>query len=150
MRAARPDDSPGALLTRSLDARLRADHRDVFAGIVWRSNHELEVFAVGDATRLRDAVHDVHRATAPDVAVRITGGMTSTLAELEDLHEQLRMRSDAIAAVTGPISGFGVDVLANRERIELIEPSREAVDFLERTFGADRILVARGGGWRPV
>jgi len=118
--------------------------------MAWTASDDLHVFAVGDADDLRDAVDVVHRTVAPELRVVVIGGRSNSLAELEKLQESLRTQYDALVATTGRISGFGVDVVRNRVRIELFDPTEQAITFLEREFGADRVDVARGAGWQPV
>jgi hypothetical protein len=148
-RPAPPDDSPFAVLTQTLDARLRADFPNSFAGFVRASDGALEVYSTGDPA-LSTVVHEVQAESGGRIAVRVVTGMTNSLIALERLHEQVRSRAEELKARGIVLGSFGVDVLRNRYRFAVVDLTPEKTAMLTATFGADQVEVVQGGLWRPT
>lgn len=138
------------MLIRTLVARLRADVPELYAGLVIGPDGAIQVFAVGDDQRLLALVNATRLTNAAQVDVHVVPKRRHSLATLERVHEKIRSRYDAIAALGIRITQSGVDVRANKVRISVLELTPEAVTRLSSEFGADRVEVVQGGLWRPV
>jgi hypothetical protein len=106
---------------------------------------ELRVFAKEDAG-LVTAVARLAREAPAGLHVRVVAGATNSLLELESVRDEItrRMRGGELNEMR--IVGWGVDVLANRVRVEVEEPTAALAAHLAAAFGQDRILLTKGKG----
>ncbi|MDP9252551.1 MAG: hypothetical protein M3O80_06050, partial [Chloroflexota bacterium] len=137
------------VLTRALDARLRADFPNAFAGFVRASDGALEVYSTGDPA-LAALVHELQPESGGSVPVRVVTGMTNSLMVLERLHEQVRARAGELKARGIVLGSFGVDVRRNRYRLAVVDLTPEKAALLTAAFGADQVEVVQGGLWAPL
>jgi hypothetical protein len=147
-RAADPDSSPAAVLSRTLEARLRAEAQSLYAGLALGPDGILEVFAVGNDLRFAGLVGQIRQAVAPQLSVRIRGEQANNLKTLEQVRDQITASRDAIGRTGINIVEWGVDIRANKVRVGILELSADAVTRLQNHLGADRIDVVSGSVFR--
>ena len=149
IRAAVPDPSPRARLLRALDASLRAEQRDRYAGMALGADGAVEVFAVGPAqSTLVSLVERIHSVTAPEVTVRVIADRQHGLASLEELQRRVtasaqRLRADGIELVE-----WGIDIRANRLRLGVEDLSSDVIARLEAEFDRTAVRIVRGQRFR--
>ncbi len=146
-RPALADDSPSAVLARKLEAQLRTEFPNAFAGMVHAADGGFDVYSTGDP-RLPVVVQQLQADSGGGIEVRVVTGMTNSLAVLERLHEQVRARNDDFKA-RGIVLGWGIDVRANRLRLEVVDLTAEKVAFLTTAFGAAQVQLVQGGFFAP-
>jgi len=78
----------------------------------------------------------------------VVTGVTNSLAVLERLHEDVRVRNGELRA-RGIVLGWGIDVRGNRLRLEVVDLTAEKAAFLKTAFGAARVEVVEGQLFAP-
>jgi hypothetical protein len=140
--AAGPDEA-GAWVA-GLERELRSGWPDAFAGLAFMAG-ELRVFAKKDSG-LVTAVATLARDAPAGLHVRVVAEATNSLLELESVRAEITRRMRAGELHEMRMSGWGVDVLANRVRVEVEEPTAALAAHLAAEFGQDRILLTKGKG----
>ncbi|HAF09199.1 MAG TPA: hypothetical protein DCK98_03855 [Chloroflexi bacterium] len=141
------DDSQTAAVAGELDTRLRAEFPAAFAGIVRAADGGLEVYSTGDPELLLE-VQKLRADRGGGIAIRVVTGVTNSLAVLERLHEDVRVRNGELRA-RGIVLGWGIDVRGNRLRLEVVDLTAEKAAFLKTAFGAARVEVVEGQLFAP-
>jgi hypothetical protein len=149
-KPAPPDDSPFPSLAGALDARLRAEAPNTFAGIVRGPDGAVEVYATVLDPGLADLVEEVHVSSGRRVPVRVVAGMKNSLASLESLFDRIRQRAQALHSEGIPLVQFGVHVSANRVHLGVEGLTPEIAESLRREFGSDQVEIAEGGRFEPM
>lgn len=139
------NDVDNAVLVRTLEARLRSEAPDVFAGIVLAADGAFEVFSVGSDPRFARIVSEVKLGAAPQATIRIIPDRRHSLVTLERVRDRITTRRDAIAALGVTITEWGADVRTNKVRVGVLGSPTEAAKLLANEFGADLIDVVAGG-----
>ena len=109
-KAARPDDSPFALLTRALDARLRAEAPSSFVGMARKTDGSFEVYTTVSDPTLIAVVEGVRAERGYQGVVRVVPGMKNSLLSLEAVFARVKGRSQELHDEGVVLVQFGVDV----------------------------------------
>lgn len=141
------DDSQTAAVVGELSARLRAGFPAAFAGIVRAADGDLEVYSTGDPNLLLE-VQNLQADRGGGIAIRVVTGATNSLAVLERLQEDVRVRNGELRT-RGIVLGWGIDVRRNRLRLEVVDLTAEKAAFLKTAFGAARVEVVEGQLFAP-
>jgi hypothetical protein len=149
-RTATPDDSPFASLAGTLDARLRAEAPDTFAGIVRGPDGAVEVYATLSNPALVAVVEEVHASTGRRIEVRVVAGMKNSLASLESLFARVRVEAEDVRNRGIPLVSYGVHIPANRVRLGVEGLTPEIAESLRREFGSDQVEVRVDGRYQPT
>ncbi len=151
-RAAQPSNEPSDVLVQQLDDALRSEVADVYAGLTFSSNGAIQLHLTKNSPEvetlidrvvaaLRNTVSDAQRLPSIE---RIVGARNS-LRLLERTRDRVQIRRLGLDSCGIRISVYGVDVWANRVRIEAHDLTQEAKAFLEVEFGAETVNVVEGG-----
>ena len=149
-KPARPDDSPFALLTRGLDARLRAEAPSSFAGMARKPDGVFEVYATVADPAFLAVVEAVRTESGYQGALRVVPGMKNSLLSLEAVFARVRARAEEFHRDGIVLVQFGVDILANRVGLGVEGLTPEIAAALRREFGPDRVKVFEGQRFRPL
>ena len=126
---------------------MRTEFPGVFAGFVRAADGGFDVYSTGDPA-LALLVQELQAESGGRIAVRVVTGVTNSLAVLERLHEDVRVRNGELRA-RGIVFGWGIDVRRNRLRLEVVDLTPEKAAFLVTAFGAARVEVVEGQLYAP-
>jgi hypothetical protein len=145
-RAAPPDNSPRAVMVRTL-LRLREEDPDSFAGLVTSPDGSIELLVTRPTPATAKAIDDARALSGDAIPVRVVEGLRFSHAALEGLRDEILARHAELRSRGINITEFGVDERANRVRVGIkgLTPQMSEVVALE--FGADMVNIVEGGEW---
>jgi hypothetical protein len=149
-KAARPDDSPFASLTRALDARLRAEAPSSFAGMARKTDGSFEVYTTVSDPTLIAVVEGVRAESGYQGVVRVVPGMKNSLLSLEAVFARVKGRSQELHDEGVGLVQFGVNILANRVGLGVEGLTPDIAESLRREFGPDQVTIFEGQRFRAV
>lgn len=136
-------------MTRDLDARLRAEVPNSFAGMA-RKADAFEVYATVSDPVLMAVVESVRGTSGYQGLVRVVPGMKNSLSSLEAVFARVRARAPELQKEGVVLVQFGVNILANRVGLGVDGLTPEIAESLGREFGAEQIKVNEGGRYQPM
>ena len=130
--------------------KLRREEPESFAGTLMRPDGSLELRVTRFTPAVARAVETAKRSSCGAIAVNVVEGLRYSLAELEVKRDEILRRADDLAARGVRITGFGVDIRANRVRVEVkaLDPQKAVV--IADEFGADKVELFNGGEWTAL
>ena len=145
-RAALPDNSPRAVMARTL-LRLREEDPDSFAGLVQSADGSLELLVTTSTAATAKAIRDARTLSGDAIPVRVVEGLRFSHAVLEQLRDEILARQAELRSRGINITEFGVDDRANRVRVGIKGLTPQMAKLVALEFGADMLNIIEGGEW---